>query len=694
MVTREAVAAFFKEGPQRPLRFKEIASLMGLSSSESRSLKRVLRAMVHSGEFIHTKRGHYGPSEEMAMVTGLFEAHREGYGFVVPLKPGEQDVFVPARATSSAMDGDMVVARVESRRDRQGRIVRVLQRAHTHLVGYLDLTREACFVRPKAKAINFDIYIPPGKRGGARRGQKVMVEITAYPEAGRPATGRVLKVLQRPEGPQDEVDSIIEEFGLPRRFPTGVRQEAAGLSDKKPGKRKDLRRLATVTIDGERAKDFDDAVSIKADAQGYTLWVHIADVGHYVGWDSLVDLEARKRGTSVYFPDRVVPMLPRELSEDLCSLRPGLPRLAMTVQMEFGPDGVRREASIYPSVIQSDERMTYTSVSAILVEQEPEARKKYSPQVADLQRMQELASLLRDLRFGRGSLDFDLPEPEVLLDIEGMPEDIIGVERNFAHFLIEEFMIAANEAVAEHMAALGAPMLYRVHEKPELSRVSEALRFLKPLLPGPLRASDPGVFSKMLAAARGKAEEELVTTQVLRSLKQARYLPENVGHFGLASKCYAHFTSPIRRYPDLVVHRVLKESLKGRLSPERVSELGKLMPTLAVQSSRAERVADMSESQVVAAMRAWFMLQRLGDEFEATVVGVTPHGLRIRLKDYYIEGSLPVSSLTDDYYLFSEKAFRLKGRHTGRSFSFGQSVTVVVEKVDTEDREVSFGLVG
>ena len=693
MVNADKVLGFFREKTRRPLRFKEIVAAMGLSSSESRALKRVLRELARRGDIVLTRKGLYGPSEDMDLVTGYFEAHGEGYGFVVPEKPGERDIFVPARAAMSAMDGDMVVARVENRARRMGRIIRILDRAHTRVAGRLEVTKEGAYVKPKKKSIPFEIYISPKKRGGARDGQTVVVEITEYPVGRRPAAGRIAKVIEEPEGPRAVVEAIIEEFSLPKRFPPAVRTEAKSFYEAaRPGRRRDLRKLNTVTIDGERAKDFDDAVSIALGEHGYTLWVHIADVGHYVGWDSPLDLEARKRGTSVYFPDRVIPMLPKELSEDLCSLRSKVERPAFTVRMEFDRGGKRLGEEFFPSTILSDERMTYTLVKEILVDEEPGVREKYDHLLHDFELMGELCGLLRQRRMDRGSLDFDLPEPEVVLDLQGRPEAILRAERNFAHLIIEEFMIAANEAVAEHLQGRGVPALYRIHEEPDPDRVEEVIRFAAHFTRTGKR---PGAeaYPRILQDVQGRPEEESVTYMVLRSLKQARYSSDNAGHFGLASKCYTHFTSPIRRYPDLVVHRILRESLgKKRLPDKRVQELSKLLPEIAIQSSRRERVADDSERQVTDALRVWFMKDKVGEEFVARVIGVTPYGIKVRLDEYYVDGTIHVSYMTDDYYRFDEHTLTLRGRHTGKGFKIGQKLDVRLDRVNLEDREIVFGL--
>jgi ribonuclease R len=707
MVNKESILAFFREKTGKPLNFKEIVSLMRLSHPEARALKRLLRQMMREGDVVLTRKGLYGPSEDMNLITGRFEAHKDGYGFVILEKPGERDIFVPARWTMGAMDNDRVIVRIENRQRREGRIIRVLDRVTTRIVGRLDVTKNASYVRPKNKSIPFDLYVSPQDRGKARHGDKVVAEILSYPTDKRPPSGKVVKVLEKPEDPQSEVEVIIDEFSLPKRFPKEVSEAAKLLSAQIPPvppllkggegglwlKRKDLRSLTTVTIDGERAKDFDDAVSIKLTEHGYKLWVHIADVGSYVGWDSPIDGEARKRGTSVYFPDRVIPMLPKELSEDLCSLKPKVERLSFTVEMDFDRNGEKLNAKFYPSVIKSDERMTYTSVRKILVDLDRDERQKYEHLLQDFELMNELCGILREMRLERGSLDFDLPEPEVLLDLQGNPEAILRAERNLAHMIIEEFMIAANEAVAGHLESLGVPSLYRIHEEPDPMKLEDIMKVIHPSVKLRRKSLRPGDFSRLLAEIKGTPGEEIINYMVLRSLKQARYSPVNVGHFGLASSCYTHFTSPIRRYPDLVVHRILREVLtKKHLSDKRMKELETVLPDIAFHSSRMERLSDDAEREVLDAMRAWFVKDKVGEEYEGMVVGVSPYGLKVRLKDFYVDGFIHVSYMTDDFYRYDERTITLSGRNTGRRFRIGDGLTVRIDKVDMEEREILFGI--
>ncbi len=699
MINKQTLLSFFREKTKKPLSFKEIAGLMDLSRSEVHALKKVLRRMLQDGDIVLTRKGLYVPASDVNLMTGYFEAHKDGYGFVITEKPGERDIFIPARATSGAMDNDRVVVRIENRQKRDGAIIRILERAHVRVAGRLEIEKAVSYVRPKNKSIAFDLYVSPNDRGSARNGDTVVAEILNYPADRKPPSGRIVKVIEKPEDPASEVEAIIDEFSIPRRFPRNVAEEAKmlaakGIREAAEEKRKDLTGLPTVTIDGERAKDFDDAVSIKLTEHGYKLWVHIADVGYYVPWDSAIDLEARKRGTSIYFPDRVIPMLPNELSEDLCSLRPEMERLAFTAEMDFGRHGEKLNAKFYPSLIKSNERMTYTSVRKILVDNDRHERKRYDCLLSDFELMTELCGVLRKKRLERGSLDFDLPEPEVLLDMQGRPEAIVKAERNFAHIIIEEFMVAANEAVAEYLAELETPTLYRIHEEPDIQKMEGILRYIKPLRSTVHGARyEPKNFSALLREVKGRPEEEMVNYMVLRSLKQARYSPLNAGHFGLASGHYTHFTSPIRRYPDLIVHRILREVLhKKRISERRKQELETMLPDIAFNSSRMERLSGEAENAVLNAMRVWFMKDKVGDEFEGKVVNVTPYGLKIRLKDFYVEGFLHVSYMTDDFYEFNERTMTLHGKNKKRSFTIGKELKVRVDRVDMEERAVIFGV--
>ena len=691
---RDSILRLLKRS-RRPLTFREIVSSFGLSKAEARRLKKLLRRMLKEGSLIMTRRGRYGLPEEMRLVSGYFEAHRDGYGFVIPEKSGIKDIFIPPRATLGAMEGDRVIARVENEKRREGRILRILERTHKQVVGTLKVQRGVYYLEPKRKDINFDLYVAPSHRRGAKKGDLVLAQIISYPTDKRPPAAMVVKTIGEPERPVEDIELIIDEFGLSRRFPKDVYQELKAIPVEIPKRelkqRVNLTGLKTVTIDGERAKDFDDAVSIEKRESGYTLYVHIADVSYYVPWNSRTDLEARRRATSVYFPDRVIPMLPKQLSEELCSLKPRKKRLAFTVEMDFDTDGNLIDQRFYKSLIESNERMTYTQVKRILIDRDEKLRKRYAPLLEQFELMAELCEILRSRRFRRGSLDFDLPEPEVLLNLRGELEDIIVAERNFAHMIIEEFMIAANEAVAQYLYKLGIPSIYRVHEPPEEEKMLELSRFLSAAGIIRKRRIKPGDLPRIIAKTKDTELSDIVNHIILRSLKQARYLPENLGHFGLASLCYTHFTSPIRRYPDLVVHRILNEVITKGMPGERyVRFLQDNLSSIAFHSSRRERLADEVERTVVDAMRAWLMKDRVGEVFEARVISVNAQGIKIRLCDYYVEGFIHVSDLTDDYYIFDETSLTLRGKRKKRLFQIGSRLRVRLNRVDLKEREVHF----
>lgn len=680
----------------KPLSFREISELLKLKSSERKKLKRILRELTEEGKIIRNRKGLYLPVREAKLIAGYFELHREGYGFVIPDSPRERDIFIPPHATMGAMNGDRVIARLEQRKRREGRILRILDRAIKRVVGIVEKAGPVYHVQPRKRAIQQQIIIA-GKEVDFKPGDIVLAEITKYENLNNPLIAKVTKVFEKPKSTKDELYILTYEYDLPKRFSQSAQTMAkeiakTTISKRETMKRKDLRELPTVTIDGEAAKDFDDAVSIKKVRNGYILWVHIADVSHYVKWDSPIDLEARQRGTSVYLPDRVIPMLPAELSENICSLLPKTPRLTFTVEIHFNNSGEIRESLFYPSIIRTAERMTYTSVKKILVDNDPDEIKQYRKLLPYFEAMAELCEILKKKRKSRGSLDFDLPEPEILLDIKGDPQAIIKAERNLAHFIIEEFMIAANEAVAEFLFNNKIPTLYRVHEEPEQNKIHYLTRIIKNL---GITKEDikPKQFSEFLELIKDTDYEEIVNYLVLRSLKQARYSTENVGHFGLASECYTHFTSPIRRYPDLVVHRILKEFItKGKLSKNRLKTLEKILPEIAIQSSRMERRADSVERDSIQIMRVWFMKDKVGEELDGKVVMVNPEGLRIRLEEYFIEGFLPLSHMTDDFYQFDEKRYCLTGIKRKRKFTIGTPVRVRVSKIDIYEREILFDL--
>jgi len=643
-----------------------------------------------------------GGSVNRATVTGRLSTHRDGYGFVIPDEGGD-DVFIPARYLRENMHGDRVVVRIQPRGAsgrREGRVVETLERGFTRIVGRFEATGDVGLVIPDEPRLNIPIEIPAAARHKARTGQMVVAEITAYPSGRRGASGRIIEVLGNQDDPDVEFLTIVRKYGLPDRFPPEVLAEATtvyrpvGDSDREG--RDDLRDLLTVTIDGETARDFDDAVSVRREKDdSIRLWVSIADVSHYVAPGSFLDQEALKRGTSVYFPDRCIPMLPEKLSNGICSLNPREDRLALTAELLFDAAGEVRESRFYPSVIRSDERLTYTEVKEILADKNPDTIQRYAGLCQDLRTMEVLAGRLGERRRQRGSIDFDLPEPEIILDLQGRPESIGIAERNLAHRLIEEFMLAANEAVAAHLEGNGIPCIFRVHEPPDPLKLKDFQEFIKPMgLSFKLRGDSvaPGEFQRLLGEVEGRPEERMVNELLLRCMKQARYSAENLGHFGLASPCYLHFTSPIRRYPDLVTHRILKEQLSGRLQKRQRGKLAADLPEVAEQSSQRERKAMEAEREIIDLKRLQYMEKHLGEVYDACITGVTSFGFFVELPDLVVEGLVHVSALGNELFQLLEKQHTLLGKKSGISFRIGDRVRVRVDAVNRSNKRIEFSL--
>lgn len=637
-----------------------------------------------------------------ATVTGRLSTHRDGYGFVIPDEGGD-DVFIPARYLRDNMHGDRVVVRLQSRGAsgrREGRVVETLERGFTRIVGRFESTGDDGLVIPDEPKLSIAIAIPAAARLKARPGQMVVAEITSYPAGRRGASGRIIEVLGNRDDPDVEFLTIVRKYGLSDLFPPEVLAEATSVyrpvGDSDREGRVDLRDLLTVTIDGETARDFDDAVSVRSEKDdSIRLWVSIADVSHYVALGSLLDREALKRGTSVYFPDRCIPMLPEKLSNGICSLNPREDRLAMTAELLFDAAGDARESRFYPSVIRSDERLTYTEVKEILADKNPETIQRHAGLCKDLRTMKVLAGRLGERRRQRGSIDFDLPEPEIILDLQGRPESIGIAERNLAHRLIEEFMLAANEAVAAHLEGHGIPCIFRIHEPPDPLKLKDFQEFIKPMgLSFKLRGDSvaSGEFQRLLGEVEGRPEERMVNELLLRCMKQARYSAENLGHFGLASPSYLHFTSPIRRYPDLVAHRILKDQLSGRLQKRHLGKLAAELPEVAEQSSQRERKAMEAEREIIDLKRLQYMEKHLGEVYDACITGVTSFGIFVELPDLVVEGLVHVSALGKDLFQLLEKQHTLLGKKSGISFRIGDRVRVRVDAVNRSNKRIEFSL--
>jgi len=685
------------EEEDRPLLSREIIRHLGLRGELKQRTKELLKDLAEEGKIVRIRGNRYGLPLKMNLVVGKVRCHPDGYGFVIPEAEGEEDIFISPRNLKEAMNGDRVVARVESirKKGREGKVIRILERGFHKVVGKFMKAKHYSYLIPEDERILQEVYIPEGETKRARPNQLVVAEITQYPtERGRPE-GRVIHILGYPDDPEVEPQIIIHKYDLPHRFSSAVLKEARSLpltpSSYECQERVDLRGLPTFTIDGENARDFDDAVSIEKEKDGLKLYVSISDVSHYVKERSPLDEEAFLRGTSVYFPDRAIPMFPPELSNELCCLQPQLDRLTLTVELRYDRDGEKRETRFYPSVICSNERLTYTIVKRILVNEDAELRDKFRSLLPSLEWMTDLSQRLRQRRIERGTLDFDLPEPEVILNLQGETKEIIRAERNLAHQIIEEFMIAANEAVAHFLEESGSPSIYRIHEPPGREAIEEFRRFVSHLGYKIRKESDhsPKELQKVLLEVKGRPEEKVVNNILLRSMKWAKYSAKNLGHFGLASDAYTHFTSPIRRYPDLMIHRILKRILSkrdGRISEE---ELAKKADHL----SRRERVAMEAEREILDRYRIRFMRDKVGDVFEGVISGVTAFGFFVEMKDIFVDGLVRVTSLHDDYYQYHENRYCLIGERTHKTFRIGDEVKVRVDRVDVERRHIDFGLV-
>ena len=651
-----------------------------------------------------------GSSLKRSTISGRLAVHRDGFGFVTP-ESGGDDIFIPARYLRENLHGDIVeVDVIPSGRGskREGRIVSTKERGVSRVVGSLRLRKSGALVQPDEERLPW-LTIPGVKFDGAREGDIVVAEIVSYPTDQQPAVGRIVEVLGAPDDPEVELLMVIRKYDLPHEFPEKVLQYAKGVSQTlSPADlqgRIDLRGLTTVTIDGETARDFDDAVAISREGNNIRLWVSIADVAHYVTPGSLLDKEAYLRGTSVYFPDRCIPMLPEELSNGICSLNPRVDRLTMTAEMLFNADAELLSANFYPSVINSDARLTYTIVSRIVEHDEPEAKAMYPELVADLLVMKELALALASMRHARGSIDFDLPEAEILLAESGKPEAIVRAERNLAHKMIESFMLAANEAVAVRLSEDTPGALYRIHELPDQEKLSVIAEFFSRLGFPELAAAEtvkPRDIQALLAHVEGKPEERLINRMLLRSMKQARYAAENLGHFGLAAPCYTHFTSPIRRYPDLIVHRILKWLLPHAQSEERRGKRSGVpfpgypahLPDMGEHTSKRERVAMEAERDVVELMKIRFMEDKIGEEFDGFVNGVSQFGLFVELDELFVEGLVHISTLAQDIYTYIDTEQTLVGGHSGVRYRIGDAVRVKLAAVSSERRQIDFVLAG
>lgn len=699
----EKVLTHLAEGTKGPASFRDLAKAFSAFGVNKSTLGRLLEDMVSKGLIVEIRGNRYGLPSKMNLLSGELSCHPDGYGFVRPerTKEGasdrEKDIFISPAGLAGAMHGDTVVARIEGSRDdgrRHGRVIRVVKRARGTIVGRYEKPEGkkgfGAVIPSDERVLSVIVVLPGGKK--AEHGDIVEAEIVNWPVGRGPMTGRIIDVIGDPNDPQVETDVILRKHRLSRVFPHSAAAEArmvpAFVSEDDLRGRVDLRGFLTVTIDGEKAKDFDDAVSIEKTGSGYALRVSIADVSHYVREGSGLDAEAFSRATSVYFPDRCIPMLPEEISNNMASLNPEVDRLTLTAELTFDSSGRPIKKRFYESVIRSRERLTYTTVKELLEGHDSGLSERYGKVLPDLRLMSGLAAALHENRVKDGSLDFDLPEPEIIIDIEGKIEDIARAERNIAHRIIEEFMLAANRAVAEEFHALKLPFIYRVHDDPDEDSIAGFLELISAFGLSLGKGRGPLKFQKVLNQVKGAPHERLVNHRLLRSMKQAVYSEKNTGHFGLGFKDYTHFTSPIRRYPDLVVHRLLKLLMRKRYSAQEKERFEKALPEIAAHTSAMERRAMEAEREVVDLKRAQFMKDKEGAEFDGVVSGVTSFGVFVELKEYFVEALVHVSNLYNDYYVFDEKSHTLTGEKTKKSFRIGDPLRVKITAVDIERRRI------
>ncbi|RLL46598.1 ribonuclease R [Oceanobacillus piezotolerans] len=704
---KERVLTFFNESGTKPLAVDEIEAALGLQDAvEFKELVIALNQLEEAGELVRTRKNRFGLPEKMNLVRGRIQMHQKGFAFLIPDEEGQKDVYIHANDLASAMNNDKVLVRIEKSGQEgnrpEGQVIRILERAVTQVVGTFEDNRAFGFVIADDKRIPNDIFIPKGHTHGAVDGHKVIARITKYPEGRKSAEGEILQILGHKNDPGIDILSIIYKHGITIDFPDEVLEQATNtpetINEKELEGRRDLRDETIVTIDGADAKDLDDAVTVKRlDNGNYKLGVYIADVSYYVEEGSPIDKEAFERGTSVYLVDRVIPMIPHRLSNGICSLNPKVDRLTLGCEMEINSEGQVVNHEIFQSVIKTTERMTYSDVNKILVDKDEALIERYEPLVPMFEEMEQLARILRGKRMGRGAIDFDFKEAKVLVDEEGKAIDVVLRERSIAERLIEEFMLCANETVAEHFHWLDVPFIHRIHEDPDEGKLQNFFEFLASLgisVKGTANEIHPQALQKVLDEVEGRPEEMIISKLMLRSMKQAKYDPQSIGHFGLATEFYTHFTSPIRRYPDLIVHRLIRTYLINKeLDSKTIGHWKQALPEIARHTSERERRAVDAERDTDDLKKAEYMQDKVGEEFTGVISSVTNFGMFVELPNT-IEGLIHVSFLTDDYYHFDERSHALIGERTANIYRVGDEVKVKVAGVNLDEYNVDFELVG
>ena len=697
MTKKEKVLGFLTNEAKMPFNIEELSVILGVPEEDRAELFMILTELTEEGSIIKTKRDRYSAPKAVGCVSGRFIQNERGFGFV-EIEGDNEDIFIPADNSGCALHHDIVLCRLDAEKTgfrRSGSIIKIIKRSNEELVGEFTKNKKVTFVIPDSKKLTNDIYIAKENTLGAKDGDKVLVRITAWNNPQKNPEGKVTEILGKKDDFGIDILSIAKESGLRTDFPNKVKEfvkEVPNEISKEDIKdRLDLRNKQIITIDGDDAKDLDDAVSLEMTENGlYRLGVHIADVGHYVKRNNPLDKEAYLRGTSVYLTDRVIPMLPKELSNGICSLNPHVDRLTLSVFMEIDKNGEVVSYEISESVINSCERMTYKDVTAIC-EGDKKLIKKYEHIYDMLKLMEELKDILYNKRRKRGSIDFDFPEAKVLLDDEGKPISIEKREITLSNQIIEEFMLVCNETVAEHMFWQNIPFMYRVHEAPSEDKINEFTEFIK-MMGYSIKKTKSGIHSKeyqkLIASIKGTKEERIISTVMLRSMAKAKYTHENLGHFGLAAKYYTHFTSPIRRYPDLVIHRIIKDSLKGvdLISQEGLADF---VEKAAVKSSEAELSAMEAERNCLDMKMAEYMSQFVGEKFSGVISSVTSFGMFVELSNT-VEGLVSMSDLLDDYYIYDDKTKSLVGERRKKVYKIGDSVDVILIKADKESRRIDF----
>lgn len=684
-----------------PMKLKELAMLLQVPKDQRDELKAVMESLEAEGKVHVTQKGKYIKGEAKHL-RGIFQANARGFGFVT-VEGESEDIFIGEEDMGGAMQGDEVevaITKAPAGRRREGKILKILNRGTLRLVGYYQSRKNFGFVVPDNERILQDIFVPAEQSKGAVTGHKVVVELTSYGGEGKKPEGRIVEILGHANDPGVDILSIVKAYDLPIEFPEKVLNQAERVAKPVTGAdmagRKDVRDWQTVTIDGEDAKDLDDAITLTKEGDNYILGVHIADVTNYVQENSALDREALKRGTSVYLADRVIPMLPHVLSNGMCSLNAGEDRLALSCIMTVDAKGNVVDHQIAETVVNVDERMSYTSVKKILEEHDEEECRRYQTLIPMFELMKELSEILRNRRHKRGAIDFDFPESKMVLDEDGTPLEIKAYDRNVATKIIEDFMLLANETVAEEYFWQEIPFVYRVHEAPDEEKMKKLITFIQNFgytmhVPKGQEIR-PKEVQKLLDKIEGSQEEAMISRLTLRSMKQAKYSPDNDGHFGLATQYYTHFTSPIRRYPDLQIHRIIKDNLRGRMTESRRAHYAKILTEVTMQASSLERRADEAERETVKLKKVQYMKKFYGEEFEGVISGITKWGLYVELPNT-VEGLVHVANMMDDHYDYDETHFQMVGTRTGKKYELGQKVKVRVTGCDTIARTIDFELV-